>query len=251
MFAQLRSLHWWGAVSSILGLAASIFMMLLTDFKLAALISLVLAETIAVAVWSYYHYRRNRCVHPYDREEILQSLRYVFDSPFKMSYEVTEVLLVTKPVMTDVPVTLTWSGRGTMRVRSDLHGDDIAVSFDNQTGELRFTLPLGQPRRFGDVALTHFAVELEDERHKNVPHLAKKVRQPCEYITFEVVLRHRETCPPAKLEWLPMDNPSAFLTATLIQEVPFDAPSQTFRAAIAHPVIGRIYRLVWDADEAL
>jgi hypothetical protein len=245
MFTRLRSLDAWGAIASILGFIASICMIVLSDFKVAALISLLLAETIAILVWWHYIRKRTQCVHPYDREEIVQFIRYAFDSPTKMTYELTEVFRVTTPVLTSIPVTLNWSGSGKAQVRSHLTSDEIGLEFNGQTGELKFALPLTSPKRFGDIVMSQFAIDLEDTSQKNIPHLGKNIKKPCEFVSFEVVLRYRDTCAPANFEWLPSDNPTMLLPSTPIRQVEFDSRSRSFRAAVYQRVLGRLYRLVW------
>src|ERR1039458_5806195 len=91
MQGQPRSLDTWGAIASIVGFVASICMIVFTDCKAAALLSLLIAETVALLVWWHYCRKRSLCTHPFDHEELLQYIRYIFHSPTKMQYEVVEM----------------------------------------------------------------------------------------------------------------------------------------------------------------
>jgi hypothetical protein len=105
---------------------------------------------------------------------------------------------------------------------------------------------LPEVKRFGETFTAQFAVDLEDSSQQNIPKLSKSVRRPCGLLVFEVVLKHRNECPPAQLVWLPLDNPSGLIAPTKIEDVPFDASTHSFRAIVATPVMGRSYQLVWS-----
>jgi hypothetical protein len=199
MQGQPRSLDTWGAIASIVGFVASICMIVFTDYKAAALLSLLIAETVALLVWWHYCRKRSLCTHPFDHEELLQYIRYIFHSPTKMQYEVVEICRVTKATVASHPVKLTWSGRGTAKVKSALVADEIPISSDGQSGGLSFVLPLPEVKRFGETFTAQFAVDLEDSSQQNIPKLSKSVRRPCGLLVFEVVLKHRNECPPAQL----------------------------------------------------
>lgn len=242
MQGQPRSLDTWGAIASIVGFIASICMIVFTDYKVAALLSLLIAETVALLVWWHYCRKRSLCVHPYDREEMLQYLRYVFFAPTKMQYEVVEVCRVTQPTLAALPVKLTWSGRGTVRVKSALVADEIPIASDGQSGELSFIFPLPEVKRFGESFVTQYVLELEDSGQQNIPKLSKSVRRPCGLLVFEAVLHYKSECPPAQLIWLPLDNPSSLKGSTKIADIPFDVSTRSFRAVVAAPVLGRIVK---------
>ncbi len=248
MSGPSRTLDTLGAIASIVGFVASICMIALTDYKVAALVSLLIAETVIVAVWWHYVRRRNACVHPFEREEVFQYVRYVFDTPTKMSYEVTEVSRIMQPVVTAIPVKLTWSGRGTVSVRSHLIQGEIPFTSDGQTGELSFSFPLSEPRRFGETVLIQYTLELEDTSQQNVPKLSKTVRRPCQFFILEAVLRHRSVCQPAQLVWVPLDNPSHLRPASKIADVPFDTFTHSYRISLPCPIVGRSYQLHWNPN---
>ena len=224
-------------------------MIVFTDYKVAALLSLLIAETVALVVWWHYNRKRRSCIHPYEHEELLQYIRYVFDSPTEMTYEVVEACRVTQPILAAFPVKLMWSGRGSAKVRSAFFASEIQLTSDGQSGELTFDIPLPEPKRFGESLIVQYAVDLKDVGQQNVPKLSKSVRRPCGLLVFEAVLKHRTACPPAQLIWLPLDNPSHLRLPTKISDVPFDLATHSFRAVVAAPVLGRSYQLIWSPNE--
>jgi len=223
-------------------------MIVFTDFKVAALLGLLVAETVAVLVWWHYQRKHATCVHVYPREDILDYVRYDFQTPTKMTYEVTEVFRITSPMMSSVDIELTWSGRGTIAVRSDFVVDEIPLQIDGQTGKIRFTLPLPEPKRFGESAIIHYALSLEDAGQQNIPKLCKSNKRPCQLVIFESILRYRDTCPPAQLIWVPLVDHGQLSPPNKIRDVPFDTSTHSFRVAIPHLVVGRSYQLIWSPN---
>ena len=157
-------------------------MIFFTDFKVAALVSLLVAESVIVGAWVFYARKFRVVTHPYPREDVLDYVRYIFDSPTSVTYDVTEVFRVTEPMIDHVPIKLTWSGRGSIRVSSELVGSEIQPSIDGQTGKISFNFPLLEPKRFGDVVIVHYRLELTDDSKQNVPQLTKNTRRPCQMI---------------------------------------------------------------------
>jgi len=251
MSGQARPLDTWGAIASIFGFVASICMILFTDFKVAALLSLLVAETIGLLVWWHYQRRRLCLSHPYPRECLVDYVRYEFETPTKMIYEVTEAFRVTTPVMHSVEVELTWSGRGQFSVRSDFVQGEIPYLHDGKTGKIRFTLPLPETKRFGESAVIHYVLSLEDTGNCNVPKLCKSTKRPCQLVIFEAVLRYTDTCPPAQLVWVPLGESSPFTPPNKIRDVPFDPSTHSFRTAVSNLVVGRSYQLSWTQNAKL
>lgn len=238
-----------GTIASILGFLASILMIFFTDFKVAALISLLVAETAIVGVVWFYAKRRASLSHPFEREDVLDHVCYRFESLTKISYEVTEIFRVTQSHLDNVPIELTWSGRGKVHVESCLHKGEIQPNVDGQTGKIRFSLPLTEPKRFGDTAMTHYRLDLEDEGHQNVPQLSKNVKRPCQMVIFEVQLNFLQNCGDAKLTWRERDD-SDLGQPHFIKNIPFDKASKTFRVAITDVCVGRKYQLRWEPSES-
>ena len=161
-----------------------------------------------------------------------------------MSYEVTEVFQVTEPFLQCVPIKLVWSGHGHLRVTSELLKTEIQPKVDGQNGNIEFTLPLPETKRFGDTAIIHYRIDLEDTTGQNKPVLAKNVKRPCRLVIFEVELRYLSECADAELTWRLKDD-SDIGQPTVLRRVPFDPVTKSFRTYISDPCVGRKYQLQW------
>ena len=246
MSGNPRPLDTWGAIASIFGFIASICMIFFTDFKVAALCSLIAAETITILLWLDLERRRRLILYPYERESLVDFVRYEFETPQKMKYEVTEAFRVTTSVMDAVEIELTWSGRGQFSIRSNFVPGDIPFKHDGQNGKIMFTLPLPETKRFGESAVIHYILSLEDSGNSNIPKLCRSSKRPCQLLVFETVLRYTDSSSSAQLVWVPLGDSSQFTPPNKIRDVEFDSTTHSFRTTISDLIIGRSYQLIWE-----
>jgi len=227
--------------------AVSIITIVFTQYKIASLISLFVVEIFVVVIWLYYARQKNRTLYPYPYECLLRETRYVFESENKMSYEMTEVIKITHPNLTNREIKLFWSGRGLVTLETPLLTHKPQFNIDGKTGEINFAYPTIPDRKFGDTAIVYFILTLEDSTELNIPELYTRITSPTRMLVMEVVLKYKESAKAAVLGNKPLEgDPYAFLGYQKLADLPFDIKTKSFRSIIPNPILHHNYQIKWE-----
>jgi hypothetical protein len=242
-----RTLTVLGVIVSVLGLAVSVITVFFTDYKIAALISLFVVEAAMACIWFFFARQKNKAVYPYPYDCKLRLVRYVFDTPDKMTFELTEVSRITSPNIPEKLVKLTWSGRGKALLETPLLTQKPLLSFDGNSGEISFTYPTAPDRKFGDTSTIHFKLDLDDTSGSNRPELYTRITFPIQLVVMEVILKYKETSEPALVSSRLMEGqPSPFDSYQKLADLPFDAKSRSYRMIIPTPTLNHVYQIKWE-----
>lgn len=227
-------------------MVVSIITVLFTQYKVISLISLFVVEVFVIMIWLYYAKQKTRSIYPYEYECKLRLSRYVFEAENKMSYEVTEILRITNPHVPGRQIKLFWSGRGTATLETPFLSQKPNFTIDGKNGEISFYYPTLPDQKFGDTAIIHFVLHLEDTTSLNKPELYTRITIPTAMIVMEVVLKYKDSALPASLSSTEDGDPSAFIAFQKLAEIPFDIKTKSFRSIIPNPILHHKYQIKWE-----
>lgn len=242
-----RTISILGLIISVLGVIVSAITIIFTQYKFISLLSLFVVEGFVVIIWWLYVRQKNKVLYPHDYESKFRAMKYVFESPNKMTCEVIEVFKITRPYMPRKPIKLFWSGRGQLTLETPLLSQEIKPAVDGLTGEIRFDYPLFPASKFGDVAVVAYKLNLEDATAENKPELYAQVNNPTDLLVMEVILRYKQDAQPAWFGSRRIEgDPSAFLAYEKIDDIPFDTNLKAFRRVISKPFLHHKYQIKWE-----
>lgn len=216
----------------------------LNKYSVLFLIALVIFFATALYIWARYAKEKHLHLYPYEYETECAIVRYTFADRNRMCFELLKVIHVTSPVLNRIPVSLSWSGRGEVKVESRLLKEAIYPVVDEKTGEIRFDYPVVPSARFGDVFIMSYKVSLCDNLEQNEPEIKAIVREPAKLWIFEVALEHKNENPDAKLSYVAEKSEMECRIGT----TPFNPATRTYRVYLPHPVLGYRYILRWEDD---
>ena len=233
-----------GSIASILGLIVALLAVFSEEYRFLSVVSLLIVETLGIAVWIYYVRSRHKREYPYDWEAEFYLFRYIYDSPTKAHYEVIRSLRVTTHRLNQFPIRHWWNGRGNISLRSIYSAEEIPFEHDGKTGTIKFNYPLHKDYTFGDSLTTHYTFDLEDMSKTESPDLSLLVMTQVKLVVFEVVLKYKQENANAVFSDKLIEDSSAHM-GTKICEIPFDPHRRTYRKVFSNPTIGYTYRLNW------
>lgn len=109
--------------------------------------------------------------------------------------------------------------------------------------ELRFARPL----LYGEAAVVHHAMELDDSDRASEPHVEFRVTEPVQLISWRVELRHlpRGYRREARVTRRRID--AAFAARPEhVARVPFDTTARGYEFQVTSPEPGYFYTLEWE-----
>ena len=232
------------AVASLVSLAA----MLVLDRWHATLalvaIILFLVAVLAVHWWALHRYLAAR--YPEGYSPISTFVRYTTTDGRMVRYEAYRHIQCRRALMSCFRHGFKWTGSRPPAITSRLqevrgHTEGEAHEYDYV--ELRFPRPL----LYGEAAVVHHAMEMDDSDHASEPHVEFRVTEPVQLISWRVELRHLagrqrrearvtrrriEARLPARPEHL--------------AQVPFDPAVRGYEFQVLRPEPGYFYSLEWD-----
>jgi hypothetical protein len=236
-------LHTSAAIASLVSLGAMLMMdrwqatlpLITIIFFLIALLGIVYAALTG--------HMRTRYPDGYSR--ISTFARYTSDGKV-VRYEAYRTIQCRQPVMSAFLHGYKWTGSRRPRITSDLqtvgtHSDGGASDYD--CVELAFQRPL----IYGEAAVVHHAMEIDDSDGASEPHVEFRVHEPVQLIVWRVELRHlpRQYRKEARVTRRRID---ARFNARPehVARVGFDTLARGYEYHVTRPEPGYFYCLEWD-----
>jgi|GEM_PF-4043340 len=209
---------------------------------LSSLVSIILLELLLAFICFSFVFARFRVRYKYKWEEPYIYQCYIFKSATKLCYECVTMVQVTSMAMSRLPLRLTWTGTGDVKISSDTFAGKIKYKKEGNT--IIFDVPFHRIARLGESVCVHFKLDLEDREGTNFPKLSKRIRKPCQYLVNRVVLEHKDSMSPArhdKYNWETNETVN-------IDHITFDGASKSFRAVDTNPDVGWAYGIYWNDE---
>lgn len=236
-------LHTGAAIASLVSLGA----MLMMDRwqAILALVTIIFFLVALLAVVYSALTRHMRARYPDGYSRISTFARYTSDGSV-VRYEAYRTIQCRKPLMSSFLHGYKWTGSKRPRITSDLQtvgtrNDGGASDYD--CVELTFQRPL----LYGEAAVVHHAMEIDDSDGASEPHVEFRVHEPVQLIVWRVELRHvpRQYRKEARVTRRRID---ARFNARPehVARVVFDALVRGYEYHVTRPEPGYFYCLEWD-----
>jgi hypothetical protein len=236
-------LHTLAALASLVSLAG---MLLIGEWQATiALLSIILflvALLLLAYAWmrGYLHAK-----YPDGYSRISTFVRYSTDGA-TVRYETYKNIQCRQPVMSSIRYGFKWTGSRAPVVTSALQ--EVRTRTDGGPNDYdRVELVFPQPLLYGECAVVHHGMEMNDSDAASSPHVEFRVTEPVQLIVWRIELRHvhRGHRRDARVTRRPID--ARFSTRPEpILAVPFDPVGRGYEYHIRRPEPGYFYRLEWD-----
>jgi hypothetical protein len=236
-------LHTAAAVASLVSLVA----MLVMDrwHATLALISIILflIALLALAYGALTRHMRTRYPDGYSR--ISTFARYSTDGKV-VRYEAYKHIQCRQPVMSSFKHGFKWTGSRAPQITSDLQ--TVRTRSDGGPSEYDCVeLAFQRPLLYGDAAVVHHAMEMDDSDGASAPHVEFRVHEPVQVLVWRVELRHlpRQHRKEARVTRRRID---ARFNARPehVARVQFDPTARGYEYHVTRPEPGYFYCLEWD-----
>ncbi|HST60153.1 MAG TPA: hypothetical protein VLK84_15715, partial [Longimicrobium sp.] len=186
-----------------------------------------------------------RARYPDGYSRISTFARYTSDGKV-VRYEAYRTIQCRQPVMSSFRHGYKWTGSGAPRITSDLQtvrANSDGGPSDYDCVELAFQRPL----IYGEAAVVHHAMEIDDSDGASEPHVEFRVHEPVQLIVWRVELRHlpRQYRKEARITRRRID---ARFNARpeYVARVGFDTLARGYEYHVTRPEPGYFYCLEWD-----
>lgn len=236
-------LHTIAAAASLVSLVA----MLVLDrwHATLALVAIILfLATLLVVVYAALT-KHLRAKYPDGYSRISTFARYSSDGRM-VRYETYKHIQCRQPLMSSFRLGFKWTGSQPPRITSDLQtvrGLSDGGPNDYDCVELAFERPL----LYGEAAVVHHDMEIDDSDGASEPHVEFRVHEPVDLIVWRVQLRHlsRQHRREARVTRRRIDARFNARPEPVAQ-VSFDATARGYEYHVTRPEPGWFYCLAWD-----
>lgn len=153
---------------------------------------------------------------------ILSYAKWTWDDDKHGTYEVVRVIKCRRPVLPTITFEHGWSGRGEVSVSSVA----ASVTHKIKRGEIEVKYPVGMV--LNEVKGIQYSIKTTDADGQQKPYIQWNGKDYTDILIFEVVLKHKEDMPPAKIRQS-LVGKSDDGSIENLAEIPFDKTTKSYR----------------------
>lgn len=232
-----------GAIASILSLGT--LLLLERWHATLALLTVIFFEIALLAILYSALNRYVGATYPDGYSRLSTFARYTTDGRI-VRYEMHRHIQCRKAVMSSIQHQFKWTGSKPPRITSDLQ--TVRTRTTGGPGEYDCVeLVFSRPLLYGEAAVVHHAMEMDDSDRASVPHVEFRVHEPVQLIAWRIELRNlpRSYRREARVTRRRIDA-QFNAPPEHVARVPFDGMVRGYEHHITRPEPGYFYCLEWD-----